>query len=209
MTGASLTWKIDVSSHVTIWVTICWNFHFTLRWPPDECKNSKVKQIKVSFPCNLVFERMILHRAPCLVWLQTKLYLRKCFEQQLVQVGPMQGNPDSKKSLLVKSGMRKILPCGIQNPENLCVRNKDSWVLDPESNLRIRNPANILDSESKFLWQEIQDSAPETQNPPKKLMRIHILHIIHSSRLVQVNCLLPHKWKVPTHHLKVWRHAYL
>ena len=63
----------------------------------------------------------------------------------------MQGNPDSKKSLLVKSGMRKILPCGIQNLENLCVRNKDSWVLDPESNLRIRNPANILDSESKFL----------------------------------------------------------
>ena len=63
----------------------------------------------------------------------------------------MQGNPDSKKSLLVKSGMRKIVPCGIQNPENLCVRDKDSWVLDPESNLRIRNPANILDSESKFL----------------------------------------------------------
>ena len=81
----------------------------------------------------------------------------------------MQGNPDSKKSLLVKSGMRKIVPCGIQNPENLCVRDKDSWVLDPKSNLRIRNPANILDSESKFLWQEIQDSAPETQNSTKKI----------------------------------------
>jgi len=42
----------------------------------------------------------------------------------------MQGNPDPKNSLLVKSGIRKILACGIQNPENLYVRNKDSWALE-------------------------------------------------------------------------------
>ena len=138
MTGASLTWKIDIFSHVSIWVTICWNFNFILRWPPEECENCKLKQIKVSFPCNLVFERMILHRAPCLVWLQTKLYLRKCFEQQLVQVGPMQGNPDSWKYLLVESEIRKIVPCGIQNPENICVRNPDSWAL--KSGIKLKDP---------------------------------------------------------------------
>ena len=83
--------------------------------------------------------------------------------------------PESRKYLLVKSGIQKIFARGIRNPENICSWNPESRKhLLIESRIQeilaygIRNPSlcnppTIL--ESRFYWGSILNPVPGIRNP--------------------------------------------